>query len=111
MSPSPTNGEMTPPKKNGQNPSTAEAEPAYSLPSFIASDEAVGKIKPVKSKSKKKAMITPITSNLEQSMSATKMLANKVPKSPVFSALRSFIRLASLAPMTMARPFAPKQKP
>ena len=111
MSPRPTSGEMTPPKKNGQNPSTAEAEPAYSLPSFIASDEAVGKIKPVKSKSKKNAMITPITSNLEQSMSATKMLANKVPKSPVFSALRSFIRLASLAPMTMARPFAPKQKP
>ena len=56
-------------------------------------------------------MITQITSNLVQSMSATKMLANKVPKSPVFSALRSFIRLASLAPMTMARPFAPKQKP
>ena len=110
MSPSPTNGEMMPPKKNGQNPSTAEAEPAYSLPSFIASDEAVGKIKPVKSKSKKNAMITPITSNLEQSINATKILANKVPKSPVFSAFRSFSKLASLAPMTMARPFAAKQK-
>ncbi len=68
MSPSPTNGEMTPPKKNGQNPSTAEAEPAYSLPSFIASDEAVGKMKPVKSKSKKNAMITPITSNFREGL-------------------------------------------
>ena len=93
MSPRPTSGEMTPPKKNGQKPSTAEAEPAYSLPSFIASDEAVGKIKPVKSKSKKNAMITPITSNLKQSINAIKMLANKVPKAQ-FLAL--FVHLASL---------------
>ena len=55
-------------------------------------------------------MITPITSNLKQSINAIKMLANKVPKSPVFSAFRSFSRLAILAPMTMARPFAAKQK-
>ena len=55
-------------------------------------------------------MITPITSNLKQSTNAIKMLANKVPKSPVFSAFRSFSKLASLAPMTMARPFAAKQK-
>ena len=99
-----------PPKKNGQNPSIAEAEPAYSLPSFIASDEAVGKTNPVKRSNKKNAIMTPITSNLKQSMKAIKTLANKVPKSPVLSAFLSFKRLASLAPITSPKPFEAKQK-
>ena len=110
MSPSPASGETTPPKKNGQNPSTADAEPARFRPQFIASALAVGKINPVKSSIIKKHAATIKTGARKFSAQATKMLAVNSPKTPVFKALASCKKLAHRAPITSPAPFAAKQK-
>ena len=51
--PIPTNGETTPPKKNGTNPKKAEALPARSRSKLIAIAEPAGKINPNPSKRRK----------------------------------------------------------
>ena len=51
--PIPTNGETTPPKKNGTNPKKAEALPARSRSKLIAIAEPAGSIKPSPSKRRK----------------------------------------------------------
>ena len=49
----PTNGEITPPKKNGTNPKKAEALPARSRSKLIAIAEPAGKINPNPSRRRK----------------------------------------------------------
>ena len=51
--PIPTNGETTPPKKNGTNPKNAEALPARSRSKLIAIAELAGKINPNPSRRRK----------------------------------------------------------
>ncbi|MBE3021462.1 hypothetical protein [Campylobacter sp. 7477a] len=82
ISPSPTSGETIPPRKNGQKPSIADAEPAYSLPQFIASAEDVGSKKPVKNIWTKKQDTTNQTSSLNPKTTLRYTHETKSPITP-----------------------------